>query len=442
MTTGSVDRPVAIEVDKSRGQARRATVGSFLGTTVEFYDFALYATASALIFPAVFFAGIPTGAGMVLSYVTLAAGYVARPLGGIIFGHFGDRLGRKRMLLITMFIMGSASILIGLIPSSTQIGVAAPILLVTFRVIQGIGLGGETAGANLMAMEHSEGTRRGLIGSIVASGGPAGSVLATLMFSLFSLLPADSFVAWGWRIPFLLSAALVLIALILRRSVTESPEFLAAKERGMVRHSVPLVDTLKSNWRSVVLLILAVLAPFFLQSLMATFGLRFAVAAGNPQSAVLWVLTGVNFINIFALMLWANLSDRFGRRRVIMIGYVVAAILIWPVFTLLGSSNLLLILAAYLLSNVVAQALMFAPVSALMAEMFPTRNRYTGVSLSFQVGATLGAGFAPLIATSLLTAGGGSPVLVTTLVSVLCLIGLLSMVAARRTHERYRNSVE
>ncbi|CAN5228394.1 MFS transporter [soil metagenome] len=418
-------------------QARRATVGSFLGTTVEFYDFSLYATASALVFPAVFFAGIPTTVGVVLSYVTLAAGYVARPIGGIAFGHFGDRLGRKRMLLITMFIMGGASMAIGLVPSSAQIGVIAPILLVTLRVVQGIGLGGETGGANLMAMEHSSGNRRGLIGSIVASGGPSGSVFATLMFGLFSLLPPAVFQAWGWRIPFLLSAALVILALVLRSSVTESPEFLAARVRGEVTARVPLVDTLRTNWRSVVLLVLAVLAPFFLQSLMGTFALGFTVTAGNPQAAVLWLITAVNAITVFALILWASLSDRFGRRRVILVGYVVAAVAIWPIFVLLDSRSLALVFLAYLLANALAQSLMYAPVAALMAEMFPTRNRYTGVSLSFQFGATLGAGFAPLIAAALLTAAHGSTVLVTGLVSLLCAVGFASVIAARGIHRRY-----
>jgi MFS family permease len=420
---------------EAKRQGRRATIGSYLGTTVEYYDFLLYGTASALVFPAVFFADIPPAAGVVLSYLTLAAGYVARPVGGILFGHFGDKYGRKQMLVVTMLIMGVASMAIGLVPGSAQIGVAAPVILVSLRVIQGIAVGGELAGASLMAMEHGTVARRGFIGSIVASGGPSGAVLATLMFGLVSLLPGDQLLAWGWRIPFLLSAVLVVIGLVLRVGVTESPEFLASEAGAHKRTRVPIVDTLASNWRSVVVCIVAALAPFFVQSLMATFALTYAVQSGTPQSLVLWIVTLANFVNIFTLMFYARLSDTFGRRRIMLIGYLLTAVSIWGVFALLSSSVGWLVLVAYLISNPISQAFMYGPLSAFMAEMFPTRNRYTGMSLSFQLATTIASGFAPLVAAALLTAAG-STVPITALVSALCVAGALSLVLGRRIHTR------
>jgi MFS family permease len=416
---------------------RRALVSGYLGSTVEFYDFLLYGTAASLVFPALFFGSMPAAVGVVLSYVTLAAGYVARPLGGVIFGHFGDRYGRKKMLFVTMALMGAASVLVGALPGSAQIGILAPVLLVTLRVIQGIAVGGEWAGATLLGMEHSKAGKRGFSASIAVSGGPSGAVLATIVLALFSMLPAGQFLAWGWRVPFLLSAILVLIALWLRYRVTESPMFLkaqqAAEEAGTLRSSVPIVSVLRNHWPAVLVCVLAGLAPLFLQSLMATFTLTYAVKSGQPQTLVLLMMTISTFLHIFAIPAWAALSDKVGRRPVLIAGTIVGLVVIWPIFALVGSGNIWLLLLGYILANPIAQAMMYGPIGAFISEKFPTKLRYTGVSLSYQLSTTLGAGFAPLIAAGLLAGGQGSTWMVSAFFSGLCVVSGLAFLVAKET---------
>jgi MFS family permease len=424
-----IDR-TAQERQSSR-DARRASFGSYLGATLEFYDFALYATASAIIFPAVFFAGVDPGVGVVLSYLTLAAGYVARPLGAIVFGHYGDRLGRKQMLVITMIIMGVASVGIGLVPGSAQIGSWGAVILVTLRLVQGIAVGGEWAGASLMSIEHAGAKRRGMAGAIVQSGGPSGSVLATLTLSLVSLMPQEQLLSWGWRIPFLASAIVVIVGIIVRLGVKESPEFAVAQEKSETV-KIPLVSTFKENWLSVVLVILAALSPFFLQSLTATFALQFAVVNGTPQPVALWMLTISNVITIFSTLFFAWLSDRIGRVKVMIAGFVVGGILVWVAIALLQVPNAFVVLIAFILLTPIGNSMVTGPLAAYMADMFPVRNRFTGVGISYQLAATLAAGFAPLIATGLVGAAGGATYLLTSLVSVLAVVGIIAVLASRR----------
>ncbi|MCQ9165436.1 MULTISPECIES: MFS transporter [unclassified Arthrobacter] len=416
---------------------RRALVSGYLGSTVEFYDFLLYGTAASLVFPELFFSGVPEAVGVVLSYVTLAVGYVARPLGGVIFGHFGDRYGRKKMLFVTMALMGAASVLVGALPGSAQIGVLAPVLLVTLRVIQGIAVGGEWAGATLLGMEHSKAGKRGFSASIAVSGGPSGSVLATIVLALFTMLPAGQFLAWGWRVPFLLSGILVVIALWLRYRVTESPIFLkaqlAAEAAGTVRAGVPVVTVLRNHWKAVLVCVLAGLAPLFLQSLMATFTLTYAVKSGQPQTQVLLMMTISTFLHIFAIPAWAALSDRVGRRPVLIAGTIVGLVVIWPIFALVGSGNIWLLLLGYIMANPIAQAMMYGPIGAFISEKFPTKLRYTGVSLSYQLATTLGAGFAPLIAAGFLATGHGSTWMLSAFFGVLCVVSGLAFFVAKET---------
>lgn len=416
---------------KNPKAARRAAIGSYLGATLEFYDFVLYATAAALVFPTVFFSGVDSGTATALSYITLAIGYIARPLGAILFGHYGDRLGRTRMLVLTISIMGVASVGIGLVPSSAQIGAAAPILLVTLRLLQGIAVGGEWAGASLVAMEHAEPRKRGFAGSIVASGGPTGAVLSTLAFSFVSLLPADQLTSWGWRIPFLASSLLVAAALVIRAKVEETPDFLAAKDRHETQR-LPIISTFTQNWRSVLLLVLCTLSPFFLQSLTSTFGLSYAVAHGNAQPVVLWMLTISNFLTIGGVLLFAVLSDRHGRRKVMIIGYAVAAVAVWGAIALLAVPSTVAVLGAFIILQPIANASILGPLGAYMAEMFPVRNRFTGVGISYQLGATIASGFAPLVAASLLGAANGGTYLLTGLISLLCIIGITAVLLSTR----------
>ncbi|MFJ4159746.1 MFS transporter [Microbacterium testaceum] len=427
----SASATVHPDVVKNPRDARRAALGSYLGATLEFYDFVIYSTASAIVFPAVFFSGIDPALGVVLSYVTLAAGYVARPIGAIVFGHFGDRLGRRQMLVVTMIIMGVASIGIGLIPGSTTIGGFAAVLLVTLRVVQGFAVGGEWAGASLMSIEHAQAKKRGLAGAVVQSGGPSGAVLATLIFALVSVMPQDALIAWGWRIPFLASAVLVIVAILVRLGVKESPEF-AAAERSEGTARVPLLSTFAQNGVSVLLVVLTALSPFFLQSVTATFGLQYAIGHGNEQAPALWMLTISNALTIFATLFFAVLSDRFGRVRMMVVGFIVTGVLVWAAFALLSQANLGAVLLAFIILQPIGNAMITGPLAAYMADLFPVRNRFTGVGVSYQLAATIAAGFAPLVATGLVGAAGGGTYLLTGLVSLLAVIGIGAVLASRR----------
>ena len=282
---------------------RRVLFSSFLGSAVEFYDFLLYGTAAALVFGQLFFSDLSPVVATIASFGTLAVGYVVRPLGGVIFGHFGDRIGRKSMLVLTMSIMGAASFAIGLLPTYATIGVLAPILLILLRLIQGFAVGGEWGGAALMALEHSDENKRGFSASFANMGAPAGAVLSTVVLAIVTLLPDDAFLSWGWRIPFLLSAVLVGIGLYVRLKVTESPLFEQEVITAVAseKKRLPIIDVLRNNPTSVLLGIGAGLGAFALQALMATFALTIGVQGGLTRSTVLWLFAAGSFVQIFAL---------------------------------------------------------------------------------------------------------------------------------------------
>lgn len=393
----------------SAKDSRRALVSSFLGSTVEYYDFLLYAAAAGLVFPQLFFsAGMDPALGTALSFVILLAGYISRPIGGILFGHFGDKYGRKNMLFITLMMMGLVSVAIGLMPTFEAIGVAAPLILVLLRVIQGLAVGGEWAGATLMAAEHVKEKNRGFAASIAVTGGPTGSVLATLILGLFAGLPEDQFLSWGWRIPFLLSAALVVIGLYLRYRVTESPDFIKARQAGEVHTGVPIMRVLKRYPLSSLYGILAAAGPLFMQALLAVFMVPYVVSTGavDRQTALL-MLTASSFVHIFAIPFFAWLSDRFGRRPVMLVGAGISVALVFPMFAMFNSGSPWLIALAFMVGNPIIQASMYGPIGAFLAEKFETQDRYTGVSLTFQLGSVLGAGTAPLLATWLVDLENG-----------------------------------
>jgi MFS family permease len=273
-----------------RKEARTVILSSYLGSTIEFYDFLLYATAAAVAFPKVFFAGTDEWVGVVAAYATFAAGYVARPLGGIIFGHFGDRIGRKGMLIVSMAMMGVASTLIGLIPGSSVIGPWGAVLLVLLRVCQGIAVGGEWGGAALMALEHSDPKRRGFAASFVNAGAPTGAVLGTVVMGIFSALPQDAFLAWGWRVPFLLSFVLLIVGMFVRLRVSESPIFAEAVAKESTQGSkrkIPLLEVLKRP-KALIMIMFAGAAGFGLQVVLPTFSVTYAVSKGAPQQGVLY----------------------------------------------------------------------------------------------------------------------------------------------------------
>ncbi|MBF4571868.1 MFS transporter [Herbiconiux sp. VKM Ac-1786] len=425
-----------VRTDTEKRELRKVLWSAWLGTAIEFYDFALYTAMATLVLGPLFFNNLDPLVATIASLSTLALGYIVRPLGAIIFGHFGDRLGRKVSLVVTMLLMGGATTAIGLLPTLDQIGQLAPILLIVLRILQGIGVGGEWGGAALMAYEHAPKERRGFAGSVVNAGTPAGVVLASGVLALFLLLPADQFNSWGWRVPFLLSALLVVFALWIRLKVSESPVFLQeVKENG--RDRVPLLRVLKSPFGAILTLLVAV-SPFVYNSLVNSFGLLWAVEGGQLQrSDVLFAQTIAALANIPLALFFGWLSDRVGRKLVIGAGMVGAALYSMVFLLLLQSGNLGLTVLAYV-GAVVFMAAMFGPISAFISELFSAKARYTGASLGYQLASTIG-GLAPAIFSSFLVAGlGQTAVWVSAVMLGMGLLSLIFLLIARP----YRTVVE
>jgi len=413
-TAPSVAPATSTERDRSpfaflgTGPVRRAALSGYLGSTIEFYDFILYATASSVIFGPLFFSGLPSALQVVASYATFATGYLSRPIGGIIFGHFGDRVGRKRMLLIAMSVMGVASALVGLVPAIPTLGAVCLIIL---RVIQGIAIGGEWGGSALLALEHAGGRKRGLAASFANAGGPSGAFLGTAALALFALLPHDQFISWGWRIPFLLSALLLIIGLYVRVKVQESPMFEKAVEldkEQRAKRSIPLFEVLKRP-RAVIVAAFAGLAAFVIQALFSTLAITSAVQHGVSESTGLWSFAASQAIAAFTIPAWAALSDKIGRRPVMLFGLVAFAAALFPLWHLVSSGNAWNVVIAFLIALPLLQSATFGPLAAFFSETFATSSRYTGASLGYQLASLLGAGFTPLITASLLAGGHGNP---------------------------------
>jgi MFS family permease len=372
-------------------------VSSLIGTAIEYYDFLIYASLAALVFGKVFFPNSDPAVATIASFGTFAAGYVARPVGGVLFGHFGDRMGRKSMLVLTMTLMGVSSFLIGVLPGYASIGVAAPILLVAFRVVQGIALGGEWGGATLMVAEYAEPERRGFWNGVMQMGSPIGSLLAVLVVTAVTWLPEDAMLAWGWRVPFVLSAVLLVAGLYIRLNVSETPAFQRMSGR---QEGFPLAEILRRP--SQFLLAWAVgLGPFALTALLSTYMISYATTIGYPRSTV---MTGVLFVSITGLVaipLSSAISDRLGRRTVIFIGAIGIAVFAWPMYALVDSRSVSSLYFALIVGQLL-QSAMYAPLGALLSEMFGTTVRYTGVSMGYQLAALVGGGFTPLLASVLL----------------------------------------
>lgn len=424
-----------------RKHMRRVLLSSYLGSAVEFYDFLVYGTAASLVFGQIFFADLDPVVGTIASFGTLAVGYVARPIGGIVFGHFGDRLGRKKMLVLTMSLMGVASTLIGLLPTQAQIGVLAPLLLVLLRIIQGIAVGGEWGGATLMALEHSDMRKRGFAAAIVNSGAPTGAVLAATVMGLFSLLPEDDFISWGWRVPFLLSAVLVAISLWIRLSISESPMFKHAQDatdlEGAKPSTLPLIAVLRRP-QVVILASLSGAGALAFQSLMATFGLTYATLGGIDRSSALFAASVGAVINVFTIPLSGALSDRIGRRPVLLAGFGTGIVLVYPILQMVGSGNLVLLMLGYVLGYGCIVGTLFGTLSSFISEQFSTTSRYTGASLGYQLAGTFG-GFAPMIAVALLDATGGTSA--TYVAAFVAAAFAVSATAVMLTRESFRKDI-
>jgi MFS family permease len=414
-----------------RKEARTVILSSYLGSTIEFYDFLLYATAAAVAFPKVFFAGTDEWVGVVAAYATFAAGYVARPLGGVIFG---DRIGRKGMLIVSMAMMGIASTLIGLIPGASVIGPWGAVLLVVLRVCQGIAVGGEWGGAALMALEHSDPKRRGFAASFVNAGAPTGAVLGTVVMGIFSALPQDAFLAWGWRVPFLLSFVLLIVGMFVRLRVSESPIFAeaVAKEGAQgAKRKIPLVEVLRRP-KALIMIMFAGAAGFGLQVVLPTFSVTYAVSKGAPQQGVLYAFAGASAISILFVLLGGRLSDRFGRRPVMVAGLALFIAYLFPMFGMLGSGNVGLIFLAFTVALILHSSL-YGPLAAFVSEQFGTTNRYTGAAVGYQLATLIGAGFTPGILAGLYKDSGQSIVPVVVFLSVMALVSIVFILLTRES---------
>jgi metabolite-proton symporter len=390
-----------------RSQRRRAVIASTIGTTVEWYDFFLYGTAAALVFPQLFFPGGSTYSGVLASFATQFVGFGARPIGAAIFGHFGDRIGRKATLVWTLLLMGVATFLIGLLPSRASIGVAAPLLLVLLRVIQGIGVGGEWGGSVLMSMEWGPQRRRGLMASFPQLGVPLGLLASTGMVRLMESVAGDSFDTWGWRVPFLLSVVLVGIGLYVRLRVVESPAFAEVKKREAVV-GLPVWEVIKTQPREILtsaLVRMSEQAPFYL---FITFVLTYGTTKlGLARADLLDDTLVAAAVGVVTVPLFGHLSDRYGRRLIYGVGTVATAIFAFPYFGLLNTTTGGLVLLAIVLS-LVFHDMQYGPQAALIAESFGTNLRYSGAGIGYQLASVVAGGPAPLIATAILKHTGSS----------------------------------
>jgi len=387
---------------------RRISLASMIGTTVEWYDLFLFGTASALVFGKVFFPEFDGAVGTILSFLTFASAYLARMVGAVLFGHFGDRLGRKSMLLISLTAMGVATFAIGFVPGYDAIGVAAPLLLLGLRVVQGLALGGEWGGAVLMTVEHAPQDRRGFFGSMVQIGVPIGTLLANGAFLLVaSTTSTDALYSWGWRIPFLASAILVGIGFYIRLHIEETPSFQAVREEG-AKARIPFFALMRRYWRQVLLGGVATLSTGSTFTLMVASGVSYGTNdLGHSKNLMLWAVMVSCGVAFLAIPYFGRLSDRVGRKPVIYAGIAAEAVLAFPFFWLLDTGSAPLVFVAYGLMMLAFSA-NYGPIATFLAELFGTRVRYSGLSVAYMLSGLLGSAATPAVTAWLLAATGNS----------------------------------
>jgi MFS transporter, MHS family, shikimate and dehydroshikimate transport protein len=423
------------EVKKS-GHVKVA-FASLIGTAIEWYDFFLYGTSAALVFNKLFFPSFDPVVGTLMALVTFAVGFIARPFGGIIFGHFGDRIGRKTMLYLTLLIMGLATAIVGLIPTYNEIGIWAPILLVTMRILQGIGLGGEWGGAVLMAYEHAPANRRGFYGSWPQLGAPLGLVLGNVVFMIFSnAYPGDLYTStWAWRMPFLFSFALVVVGLYIRMQIAESPQFEKIKEAKQ-ESKMPLIEAITQHPKNLLLAMGARFAENGLFYIYATFSLVYVTTVLKmPRMTILTAILIAAFVESFTIPFFGFLSDKVGRRPVYMGGAIFSGLWAFPLFYLLDLKSPEYMIVAIAVGMAIGHSAMYGPQASFMSELFSTRVRYSGASLGYQLASIFAGGISPLIATYLLKQSGGNPTPIAWYMIVLAAITVVSVFLAAESYK-------
>ncbi|MFI8993849.1 MFS transporter [Streptomyces sp. NPDC053542] len=407
----------------------RIALAGAIGTTIEWYDFFLYGTAAGIVFDKLFFPKFDSLVGTLIAFATFAIGFVARPLGGIVFGHFGDRVGRKTALITTMFIMGAGTCLIGVLPTYDTIGIWAPVLLVVLRILQGIGIGGEWGGAVLMSVEHAPEGRKGYYGSWPQIGVPAGLMLGTGVFALLSsVLDSEQFLAWGWRIAFLLSAVLVLIGLYIRLQVYETPAFRSVRDQH-TRARIPLVELLRTSKVNLLLGMGTRMAEGIAFNTWGVFAIAYTTTELHvPRTHALIGVMAAAAVCVPMIPLWGALSDRFGLLRTFGLGAALFGASAVPAFALFDTGSVLVIGGTLVVTLGLFYGAMYGPQAALYADLFPANVRYSGVSCVYQVSGVFASGCTPLILTALLQAGGGSPWLMVTYIVGMSALSLLCVV--------------
>jgi len=386
-------------------QIVKVALASLIGTSIEWYDYFLYGTAAALVFNKLFFPNFDPLVGTLLAFATFSVGFIARPLGGIVFGHYGDKIGRKKMLYLTLMIMGIATAIIGLLPTYTSIGIWAPILLVTMRLAQGFGLGGEWGGAVLMAVEHAPAHRRGFYGSWPQLGAFVGLLASTLVFRAVSKLPEADFLSWGWRIPFLVSFLLVAVGVWIRMTIAESPVFEKLKEQKQ-EAKMPIIEAITKHPKNIFIAMGARFAENGLFYVFTVFSLTYiSTHLKVPRVVGLNGLLWAAFLGIFFCAGWGALSDKLGRRPVYMYGAIACGLLAFPFFWMLGTKEPWIISMAIIIPVCFGHAAMYGPQASFLSEMFSARVRYSGASLGYQLASIFAGGLSPLVATYLLAQG-------------------------------------
>ena len=414
----------------------KVAFASAIGTTIEWYDFFLYGVVTPIVLNKLFFPTFDPLVGTLLAYTTFFVGFISRPIGGIIFGHYGDRIGRKTVLVLTLLIMGIATFLIGLLPTYASVGVWAPVLLLVLRVFQGIGIGGEWGGAVLMAVEHSPENRRGFYGSWPQIGVPAGLLLASAMVYLLSFLPESDFFNWGWRIAFLISAILVAIGLYIRLKILETPAFTALQKMQKVVH-VPFFELWRTHGWNTLLGLGARYIEGVTFNIYGVFIIAYVTGALQlPRQTALAGVMIASVVMIFMLPVFGNLSDRIGRRR--MFGYagLLIGILSFPAFAMMETKIPLLIWLAITIPFGLVYPAVYGPQAALFSELFDTRVRYTGISFVYQFSGIFASGLTPIVATSLLPAGGNRPWLICGYILLVSIISAVSVFSMHDMHKR------